>query len=811
MMLGHDLKIAWRNLVNNKFRSVVSVAGIVAGFVAFIFGGYWWHWENRFDTFHPANERLCAIVTYGLTQSADNREAAINQLHKDDAADFVKSVPEIERMCPVGEAWFMLEEESGIRYYSALRVDSVFFRLFWHRFLDGGNQGVAPNGESVFLTRKMAIRWFGTIHCSGKEISMGKDRTGKDQIFRVAGVIEDYPANSELLFDFLIYGTPSCNVRDRAATYVLLKENVDLERVRQKIATHKSVAVDPFGIDVPSRWRFELCSLPDVHMSCHPELGNRFRNIRILAFAGLLALISALMNHLVLFIGQQQSKEREYITRVSLGSSLARMMGKMLAELLLPLLLAFGIALCCIELLFPFYRDFTEIRLDGMNAGFVHQMSREYLLGGLLRYMVIVGGCFGGAGMLPVYFICRQQHNKLINREYSVQVPVLFRRILIVGQIFIGTIFFISSLGLFRQLYFLTHADPGIDIRNVAQIDLGFRTSAVIDKEQLRGELKNSPYVTEVTMTNEPVLSSHGIYYGNRVGFIPVEGRSFKKYKAEGKEDYIFNIEENFFHFFRIRLLEGTLITEENPCDVVVNETGCRELGFPDLLQRSLENQGKVSRKVAGVIRDYHYAPLQYPVRTVFFEVNRGEDPYNVPHCMYVRYLPEHRKEALHAIREVMRRYDREEVGPEQQITELEEVIDEFNRPEKVIFVLFSTLAALCVLISSFGIYCLVALSAEQRRKEIAIRKVNGATFRDILGLFLKEYIYLTMIGAVMALLAGYRLIQWWLETYAYRTDMNAGLFVVATGVVGLIVLGTVALQVRKALRSDPARALKQA
>lgn len=810
-MLRHDVKVAWRNLKKYRLQSVISVVAMAVGFVAFIFGGYWWEWENRFDAFHPESDRLFAVVTYGMVENADGSEAGLNQLHRADADYFRTSVPELEVICPVGFAVFPLEEDGNIREYVGCCVDSSFFRLFSHRFLDGGYRGVVADGKSVFLTRRMAMQFFGTLRCSGRDIHLGRDRKGREEIFRVAGVIEDYPTNSEFAFDLLVYDVDRYNPRGRTATYVLLKKAADVKKTREKIAAHKSVAVDPYGIDEPSQWRFALCSLPEVHLTCHPELGNRFRNIRILAFAGLLAFISALMNHLVLFTGQQQRKEREYVTRVSLGSSLGEMVCRMCVEVMLPLLMALVLAWCMIEVLFPFYQDYTTIREGEGYSGSFHQMERGGMLLGTLKYMVVACAAFLAVSAVQIYFMLKRQRRQLMRREDTVHAALVFRRVLIVGQIFIGTLFFISSLGLYKQLYFLTHTDLGIELRNVAQISLGFRTADKIDLEQLRRELQGSPAIEAVTATNEPVLSPHGIYYGNEVGFVPVEGRSHEEFKARGMEDYFFTIEENFFDFFGIRLLKGGLITEKNPYDYVVNETGYRELGFPDLPERRLlAREGGGQQKVAGVVGDYHYAPLQYAVRKVFFKVERENLPYRNYHYVYFRYRPEQRDAALGHARKVMKKYDRGEVEPEKLIVELTGVMEEFNRPEKVIFTLFCILAVLCVLISSFGIYSLVALSAEQRRKEIAIRKVNGATFRNMIGVFLKEYFYLMLLGAVLASVMGYRLVSWWLETYAHHTDLRVWLFAGVFLVVAGIVAGAVALQVRKAMEDNPAEALKK-
>ena len=288
-----------------------------------------------------------------------------------------------------------------------------------------------------------------------------------------------------------------------------------------------------------------------------------------------------------------------------------------------------------------------------------------------------------------------------------------------------------------------------------------------------------------------------------------MEGRDFDEAKGKDDRDYLFNIEEHFFDFFRIPFKEGKGISDENPDDYVVNETGARILGFPDLLQRPLVDMG--GAKISGIVGDYHYAPLQYGIRKVFFYIDRGEYERGMQYrYWYIRHTPGYEDKVRQHIGTVMSKYDRGEVPKEKQVIRLQDQIDAFNRPEVVIFSLFCVLAALCILVSSFGIFSLVALSADQRKKEIAIRKVNGATFRGMLYMFLKEYLWLVGIGGFVAMVLGYRLMQNWLETYVNHTGLGILLFLGVAVLITGIVLLAVAVQVKRAVDSNPAKALKE-
>ena len=271
-------------------------------------------------------------------------------------------------------------------------------------------------------------------------------------------------------------------------------------------------------------------------------------------------------------------------------------------------------------------------------------------------------------------------------------------------------------------------------------------------------------------------------------------------------------VSKEFFSFFEMTLKQGSWISESNPDDYIVNETGFKDLGYEDLLERSIYNSKGISnQKVAGIIKDYIYAPMQYPVQKTFFRLYTDQDvkEYMPVQYFYVRYLPEHKKEVLDHIVNVSQKLNVHGVSKESLCIKLTDLVDKFNRPEKVIFSVFSIIAILCILISTFGIYSLVTLSAQQRKKEIAIRKVNGATFLHILQLFFREYLILVIISNLFALPLGFILMQRWLETYANHISLTTGPFIAVLFITCIIVLLSIFRQVKEAAQANPAEAVK--
>lgn len=795
-MIRHYLKVTLRESVKYKTQSVISIIGLAIGFTAFVLGGYWLWWETHFDNFHPNSDRLYCLTTTGLVKKATGADADLDQLHINDLAELKKLLPEIKDVCTFANCFYTVKMNNASQTLYGLKCDKSFFNFFKADFIAGTYKNSHPNGETVILTESTARKFFGTTNCIGRIFELN-DQTRP----HVAGVIKNYPDNSDLLFQFLLIDRikPLPNV-NRNKTYVHLLPGTDVNKVKEKLATYKSHADDPWGIYHIDQWKINLRPPSEVHLYCHPELENRIRNIHILALAGLMAFLSALMNLLVLFIGQQQRKQQKNRTYLCIGASPKDLLLKGWTELFLPMTIAYLLAFCLLEIIFPYYESYTAWNHYGIYEGVSRRIDQSALVSNAIIALIAATFLFWLITWVPIQRV-------LCNRKTN---PVFFKRSLIVGQVFIGSLFFITSLVLFQQLHYILTKDKGLNYENVLQIDMGYENAFQQDVRVLTPELQRNPYITDVcyTATNTAIFTEQGDWYGTmdtHLSFDPAES-------DRSRTDHLMLVSKEFFSFFGLTLKEGTWPDENNPETFIVNETGARELGYKDLLERPIYNKdGATNYKIAGIIKDYIYAPMQYPVQKIFFRLHTDADveDYLPVQFFYVRYLPEHQKEVMDYITQVTKKFNTSGVTSENMCMKLTYLVDKFNRPEKVIFSVFSMIAVLCILISTFGIYSLVSLSAQQRKKEIAIRKVNGATFLHILQLFFKEYLVLVVLSNLFALPLGYILMTRWLETYANHIDLTIYPFIAVFLITCLIVFLSIFRQVKQAAQANPAESIK--
>ena len=796
-MFIHYLKVALRNLFRNKVQHAISILGIAVGFTAFLLGGYWYYWEHSFDTFHPDSEHTYTITTSGLLyKNINGVDGELRQLHESVEKEIL-AFPEIKGISRVSELAYQAEGKE--KAWMGMKVDSLYFSLFQCKLIEGSYKQVPFNDESIIITQKMATYLFADSTCIGKRVKVSKQKR-----FTVVGVMKDYPQNSDFKFDYLCLSAPQPNSQNRYITYIQVYPGSDIEALSRKIASLRMKKEDTEW-SAYSQWRFHLRTMAEAHITCSPELDARFRNIQILAAAGLLAFVSSLMNLLVLFIGQQQRKARYNATFATMGASLRSLVGKNLIELVLPLLAAFLLSMALVEFIFPFYQEYTQLMPDSNSfyLGFVQRITSGEVVRMALLIYPLAAVAFLLLSIFPILALLKR------SRHTTSQT---LRNGLIAGQIFIGSLFLITSLSFYLQYRLMTDTDKGLVTDRIWQIDLGFDATCSTDCTPFREELKRSTSIEEVTALVQPLLISQAEYYCTYISKLPIEGRNME----EAGQDNNFVVQKNFLSFFGMKMKEGEWISNEGTYDIVVNESGAKELNIPSLTGRPIlvnhESTDQKPYRISGVMADYHYCPMQFRLSKVFFLYKDNAEAvknYMGFRYFYIKVRPGSEQQALDYAAKAYRKYDKGEVSEDQQIVSLTALMDQFNRPERVMFSIFLLLALLCILISSYGIYGLVALSAEQRKKEIAIRKVNGALFHHILRLFLKEYIWLALIGNAVALPLGYVFIQRWLETYAYHVPFQAWLLPLVFIITCSIVVLSVTRQVLLATKANPVDAIK--
>lgn len=784
-MLPHYLKLAWRNIVRYKMQSIISITGMAIGFTAFILAGYWYYWENTFDTFHPDWERTYAITTSNYSEEIDN----LNQLNKYAREEFEK-FSEVEKVTLTN--LFLHSPEKQNRVWVGMEVEESFFDMFHHEFIEGTYKGNPFDGKSVILTEQMAINLFGSTSCLGKKFEINNKIS-----FDIAGVIKEYPQNTHFKFEYLCLTKIEYHHLGRLPTYIKVKPNTDINQLRNKIEGYTVKEKDDV-YNKYSKYKYRLCKLPDVHLTTNSHLKSRFRNIKILFCGGLLAFISALMNLLVLFLSRQQVKLRYNGLYRVIGASTKGLILRGITELTVFMLISFIVSMTLIEIIFPFYQEYTTIHSEGeIFSNFKNFLSKGDLIQASVISFAISGILFLLLCIIPIYFLI-QKHKK--------STSFALRDFLVSGQIFIGSLFLITALAFYLQYSYTRNTDKGIVPDNIWQIDVGFFNSISSNYSGFLESIKQSSYIEEVTTTTNEIFSTSGIYYGSYQTILNLNknGEVFKM--------NVLLVEPNFLPFFGLQMKSGEWLSESDHNKYVMNEIGAKEIGIKNNLSKEGTPFSDIPIEFKGIVKNFYYTSMQNPLKNVFIKVREKESEEEKSFgqsYIYIKVKPENKDKVLAFLKEQYGKFSNEEVPLEKRFLYLPEVMENLNASDIKMSWIFLTLAATSILISALGIYSLVSLSVEQRKKEIAIRKISGATFADILKLFLKRYLFISIISNLIALPIGYLFISKWLETYAYHFELSIWLFAIVLIIINVIIILSVSKQVNEAMKINESSVLK--
>ena len=381
-------------------------------------------------------------------------------------------------------------------------------------------------------------------------------------------------------------------------------------------------------------------------------------------------------------------------------------------------------------------------------------------------------------GVLPVHSISAMR----------IQVRgrnTVWRKLMVTVQLFIGVLFIFSIMVVGRQFSYLQNTDLGFDRKDIVHID---RPSNV-DWQTFKAELESNPDILQSTALFMPLFTDRN------QGPVSWTGKS-------GKDSMLIQfhmVDVNFLDFFGIGMQSGDFFTPEqsNGNFTVINQTAARIMGLDNPIGHTINGYGQI----IGVVNDFHILPLRQPVEPVILLC------YGRRSDVYVRINPVERQRALAYLQETYQKFAAP--GDLFTYTFLDDEYASFNRSEQAMVSVFGIMAVVCLLITAFGIYSMVAMSTLHRRKEIAIRKVMGANADNIATMFFREYIILVLIANIAALPIAYWLMNRWLQNYAYHVSIAWWMFTAVLILTLAVVLTTVLGQVLKAANGNPAEVVK--
>ena len=785
-MIKHCLKIAIRNLVKYKVQSAVSILGLAVGFVCFSLSLYWIHYEMTYDHFRQDADRIYMVRT-----NDEYTEGKIStRVPYSLAAYLAQHFPDIAVAAP----FHLISERISVndKYQDAVfsSADSAWMNLMDIRIIKGNRNFMLPKDNAeIAITEEAAKKWFRTDDPIGKEVKMLR-RTKK-----ICAIVQAENRHTNFPFDFI--GNPELGKTWWYITWSILikvKPDTDIEELESKInanlpAELKQVTLTrKTGIE-----RIILTPLSKLHYAKDfrddKEAGITFQYIIYFSIAGILIITCALINYLTLFINRMRVRQREMALRMIHGANIRSLVSLLTVEFLLLLACAVTTGFLLIEICFPSF-----IELTGIDTAKSSLYGEAFLFIGLISLIILTAII----GLL--YILYHRSLHLSLRYNTGRSTGTQLRRGSIVLQLFVCLSFIGCTVLINQQLDYLRHRDLGLKIKNRGS----FSVMGDMDYTPLIRKIKELPMITEVMQPDYyPIVSQLTAIgqFDNWEGLdIPIDTPVPVKLFL-GKED--------FFRFYDITLLAGEGLDDLSTYeDIIINESLARRMGWSP--QEAIGKhiiQSYITYTIVGVVKDCHYGAPTLPIPHTGFLV--GEQMGLMQRSAGILF--KYKEGTWNECRKALEHLYQTECSPENilRLNSEEEVYNNYLRSEEMLTRLLSFASLVCILTAMFGIYSLVTLTCEQRRKEIAIRKVNGATVWSILFLFFREYLIMLCIAALFAFPITYVIIKQWILNYVRQVSISPLPFILILIGLALTVIAGISWRVWKAANENPAEVIK--
>lgn len=770
-MIQHYFKIAFRNILKYKTQSIISILGLAVGFTCFALANLWIHYEMTYDAYHEGADRmyiLCKESVFGVNGYSTSMPYPASTLLKND-------FPEVEATC----AYTRWGQETDVKADGRvvrtceMQADSCFMNMFNISVLSG-SMDFMYSDEKIALTEDVAMRLFGSVDVLGKEVKNYNDDT------RTVCAILANLNHSNVTFG--CWGQGEYFRKWQNDWYngsfeiiIKLRKGTDPIAFQRKLAANETKADprDPHGVFENIR----LIPLDEYHYSSI----NRYKSFQfyyliLFSVAGALVILCSLFNYLSLFITRMRIRSREIELRKVCGSSIGGVVILLFIEYLYIILLSGILGMTLVEMALPAFKKMSGV------SGNIYGESLLYFVGILLLSLLLL-----------VPFAIRRSHIRNTGNKY------MLRKVSIAFQLAIGLLVTFCIIVMMKQIYYLTNTDLGWERKNIASINLLYPDK---DFETIADKIK------QFSCTKE-VITGHCCLLPKSSGF----SQSFKNW--DGKEDGMKSIDmlslwncEKIVSFYNLQLLEGEMVKPTETNKIMINESAVKALGMSEPIGKKLYLDNR-AWTITGIIKDFHITAPTEPVppytlitedilKNSGFSIGKGQ--------ILIKFHDGKWKELKNRIDSIFT-YEYPEVR--YKLYNTEEEYTGYLKSEDALIKLLSFIAIVCMLIAAFGIFSLVTLSCEQRRKEIAVRKVNGAAIKDILLMFVKEYMLLLIIASVIAFPVGYVLMKRWLENYVEQTVISAWIYFAIFGGIMIVIFACIGWRVWQAARQNPAEVIK--
>jgi putative ABC transport system permease protein len=801
-MFKSYLRSLFRNIINNKFYSVLNIVGLAIGFATALLILLYIQDETGYDK-HYSNYKQIYRLEADITVKGDHNLYATVPIPFGPTLKL--EMPEIEqfvRLDPLGNILFRYNEAEHYEDNFFL-ADSTVFDVFSHRFIYGNPDKSLTEPNTIVLTEKVAGKYFGNKNPVGEILI-----SGGGENYKITGVIEDLPGNSHLKYDALIsvstdaetYATmkPSRFWKIGTYTYLLLNQQATMDDILNKFPAfyekYMKALGDQFNLN------FTLMSTPLAETHFRMGLGSErpsgnIAYVLIFSLVAIFILAIAAINYMNMATARSANRAKEVGIRKVLGADKGQLIRQFISESVILSVIALILAFVIDYFLMPDFNNFTDKMLS-MNPVGNPMVYFQMLL--IALFIGLISGSY------PAFYLSSFQPVSVLKGSVSKSGSKsgLLRKILVIIQFFIAIFMIIGTLVVSEQLNFLRNKDLGFNKENVVVMeiqDADFRSRIQAFKDEL---LLNSDILSISNSTGIP-----GII--NWIQTMRIE----QKTGMEERAILLAQTDYDFANTLQLQFVQGRDFDKNMGTDaleaVIINQTAAEEFGWGNEADGKTihfgfgqDKTGGRMMKVIGVVKDFHFKSLHNAIEPFIFFLQ--EQPAYFLSC---RVNPGTMDGTLQFIEQKWTGF-----GVKQPFSYklMNDSMDQMYIAENKIAVLIRITTLITVFIALLGLLGLSSFIAEQKTKEVGLRKVHGATITNILMLLYKDFARLILIAFIMAVpIAWWRLNIWLENSFVYFQEPQWFTFILAGSIAFIIGLGTISFYIIRVASRNPVEAIK--
>lgn len=790
-MLLFNFKIAWRNIRKNKVFSTVNIIGLALSMACCLaISMYVWN-ETQYDSFHESSSTIFR-VTNKQKQAGKVYEVAVTPGPL--APALQKDFPEIKNTVRFGNWGGLLKNGTKLFQENSIQVtENSFFNIFSFPLLKGNPATALLTKDEIVITEKTAVKYFGKEWQNSASLLNEVFTFNGQYQFKLVGVVADPPANSSIQFDILLplsYLFQSDEWSNQWGsnnyhTYLQLKPATDVAAFEKKLSAQLKV----YRKDTEDVLQLQPLIKQYLHskFDFFTDWGKRsnIKYVQLFTGIGLLLLIIACVNFINLSTARSLKRSMEVGIRKVNGASRRQLVRQFLSESVLMASIA-GIAAVMILII---SQPFLE-QLTGAVFDFSYTNAAFFIF--FLGFIVLIGLV---AGIYPAFILSAFKPAVTLKGKNGIRSGAGFRKGLVIMQFSISVGMMICTFFMYRQLQFVQNAD------------LGFNTEQVI-KVSLGNQLKGKVALLKQDLDKEAVIAATA---PATMSLANVDNSTNLEWEGmqQGQEFLITqaNIDPDFIPALGMQLLKGENFKWQNEKDTtnnfIVNETAVKLMGLAenDIIGKRITFFG-AKGTIIGMVKDFHFKPLSAGIEPFIFRYQPWAPYFN----LFVKTVPGKTAEAINQLKKYYKKYE-----PESPIefSFLNESINQLYKEDKRTASIIFLFACLTIFIGCLGLFGLTVFAAEQRIKEIGIRKVLGASVVSITQLLSKDFLKLVLIAVVIAVPVAWYASSRWLQNYAYRIELSWWVFVLAGLAVLFVALLTIGTQAIKAAIANPVKSLR--